>query len=49
MVGFEQLCANQALTLFVLPPKRPQLNGAVDARSQPGDTSSTPATIYLPG
>ena len=33
MAEFEQLCADQALTLFVLPPKRPQLNGAVE-RSQ---------------
>lgn len=33
MAEFEQLCADLALTLFVLPPKRPQLNGAVE-RSQ---------------
>jgi transposase InsO family protein len=33
MAAFEQLCADQALTLFVLPPKRPQLSGAVE-RSQ---------------
>lgn len=30
MAEFEQLCADQRLTLFVLPPKRPQLNGAVE-------------------
>ena len=30
MAEFEQLCADHALTLFVLPPKRPQLNGAVE-------------------
>ncbi len=33
MAEFEQLCADRQLTLFVLPPKRPQLNGAVE-RSQ---------------
>ena len=27
---FEQACADKGLTLFVLPPKRPQLNGAVE-------------------
>jgi hypothetical protein len=27
---FDQLCADQELTLFVLPPKRPQLKGAVE-------------------
>ncbi len=27
---FEQACAERGLTLFVLPPKRPQLNGAVE-------------------
>jgi transposase InsO family protein len=27
---FEQACAAKGLTLFVLPPKRPQLNGAVE-------------------
>ena len=27
---FEQACAARGLTLFVLPPKRPQLNGAVE-------------------
>lgn len=30
---FEQACADKHLNLFVLPPKRPQLNGAVE-RSQ---------------
>ena len=30
MAEFDQLCADRALTLFVLPPKRPQLNGAVE-------------------
>ena len=29
--------------LFVLPPKRPQLNGPVEARKARGDTSSTPS------
>jgi len=27
---FEQACADKGLALFVLPPKRPQLNGAVE-------------------
>jgi len=27
---FEQACQDKGLTLFVLPPKRPQLNGAVE-------------------
>lgn len=27
---FEQACAEKGITLFVLPPKRPQLNGAVE-------------------
>lgn len=27
---FEQACSDRGLTLFVLPPKRPQLNGAVE-------------------
>lgn len=27
---FEQACATKGLTLYVLPPKRPQLNGAVE-------------------
>lgn len=27
---FEKACADKGLTLFVLPPKRPQLNGAVE-------------------
>ena len=27
---FEQACADKGLTLYVLPPKRPQLNGAVE-------------------
>lgn len=30
MAGFEQACRDKALDLFVLPPKRPQLNGAVE-------------------
>lgn len=30
MAEFEQACADKGLTLFVLPPKRPQLNGAVE-------------------
>lgn len=30
MAEFEQACATKGLTLFVLPPKRPQLNGAVE-------------------
>ncbi|MGH7152822.1 MAG: integrase core domain-containing protein, partial [Acetobacteraceae bacterium] len=30
MAEFERTCAAKALTLFVLPPKRPQLNGAVE-------------------
>ncbi len=30
MAEFEQACAAKALALFVLPPKRPQLNGAVE-------------------
>ncbi len=30
MAEFEQACKAKALTLFVLPPKRPQLNGAVE-------------------
>lgn len=30
MAQFEQLCAAKKLQLFVLPPKRPQLNGAVE-------------------
>ena len=28
--AFEQACADKGLTLYVLPPKRPQLNGAVE-------------------
>lgn len=28
--GFEQACRDKGLDLFVLPPKRPQLNGAVE-------------------
>lgn len=30
MAGFEQACQQKGLALFVLPPKRPQLNGAVE-------------------
>ena len=30
MAGFEQACRDKSLDLFVLPPKRPQLNGAVE-------------------
>lgn len=30
MAGFEQTCRDKGLDLFVLPPKRPQLNGAVE-------------------
>lgn len=30
MAEFEQACAAKTLALFVLPPKRPQLNGAVE-------------------
>jgi transposase InsO family protein len=30
MAAFERSCAARGLTLFVLPPKRPQLNGAVE-------------------
>jgi putative transposase len=30
MAEFEAACAEKGLTLFVLPPKRPQLNGAVE-------------------
>jgi putative transposase len=30
MAEFEQACAAKGLALFVLPPKRPQLNGAVE-------------------
>lgn len=30
MAGFEQACRDKGLELFVLPPKRPQLNGAVE-------------------
>jgi transposase InsO family protein len=30
MAEFEQACRNRGLTLYVLPPKRPQLNGAVE-------------------
>jgi putative transposase len=30
MAEFEQACKDKALALFVLPPKRPQLNGAVE-------------------
>ena len=30
MADFEQACRDTGLTLFVLPPKRPQLNGAVE-------------------
>src|SRR5262249_53974189 len=30
MAEFEQACKDKGLALFVLPPKRPQLNGAVE-------------------
>jgi len=30
MAEFEQVCKDNALALFVLPPKRPDLNGAVE-------------------
>jgi putative transposase len=30
MAEFEKACADKGLALFVLPPKRPQLNGAVE-------------------
>jgi transposase InsO family protein len=30
MADFEQACQKKGLTLYVLPPKRPQLNGAVE-------------------
>jgi putative transposase len=30
MADFEQACADKGLALYVLPPKRPQLNGAVE-------------------
>ncbi len=30
MADFEQACQNKGLALYVLPPKRPQLNGAVE-------------------
>jgi transposase len=30
MAAFEQACKDNGLALFVLPPKRPDLNGAVE-------------------
>ena len=30
MADFEPACQNKGLALYVLPPKRPQLNGAVE-------------------
>lgn len=30
MAGFEQACADKGLALYVLPPKTPELNGAVE-------------------
>ena len=30
MADFEQACKDKGLVLFVLPPKRPDLNGAVE-------------------
>ena len=36
--------AAKGLALYVLPPKRPQLNGAVERCNGSGDTSSTPST-----
>jgi hypothetical protein len=35
MAEFEQACKDKGLTLFVLPPKRPQLNGAVERECPP--------------
>ena len=48
MARLEQLCAAKKLQLFVLPPKCPQLNGAVERPNQHGDTSSMPVTTCPP-
>jgi len=44
MAGFEQACADRKLPLYVLPPRSPKLNGAVDDATPHGDTSSMPAS-----
>lgn len=44
IANFEQACRDNGLELFMLPPKRPQLNGAVGAATAPSATSSTPFT-----
>ena len=41
---FEAECQARGLELFVLPPKRPDLNGCVERAHRPGATSSTPHT-----
>jgi hypothetical protein len=43
MVDFELACRDRSLDLFLLPPKRPQLNGAVELCN--GHTSSTACMI----
>jgi putative transposase len=47
MAQFEQLCAAKKLQLFVLPPKRPQLNGAVE-RAQSTSRYEFYACHHLP-
>ena len=47
MADFEQACRDTGLTLFVLPPKRPQLNGAVERAQGSWRTNSTPVSTCL--
>ena len=45
---FEDACRERNLCLFVLPPKRPQLNGHVERAQGSGDTSSTASKTSRP-
>jgi hypothetical protein len=49
--AFEQACQQQGIRLFVLSPRSPKLNGAVDARTartRKNFMSSTPASWIYP-
>lgn len=44
MAEFAQACADKKITLYVLPPKSPKMNGAVEHCNGAGDTSSMLST-----
>lgn len=41
MAEFETTCQEKEIPLYVLPPRSPKLNGAVERCKAPGDTNST--------